>query len=108
MRRLAKSIRREADYVHEKSNFIGEMNSGAQLKGAKEAVLSLRERPKVGKKMVKVGTAMVLSPDPFCDLPGGVLIASGLAMAKYRDAAGLADIRPNMRKMMKDFESGII
>jgi hypothetical protein len=108
MRRLAKSIQREANYVHEKSGFISEMKSGAQLSGAKDAVQTLRERPRVGKKMVKVGTAMVLSPDPFCDLPGGVLIASGLAMAKYRDAAGLADIKPNMRKMMKDFESGIL
>jgi hypothetical protein len=108
MRRLAKSIQKEAKYVDEKSAFMNEMKAGSHLRDAKEAVLTLRERPKVGKRLVKVGAALLLSPDPFGDVPGGVLIASGLAMAKYRDAAGLADIKPNIRKMFKDFESGTI
>ncbi len=106
MRKLAKSIQKEAKYVHERSGFMSEMKSGSQLSGARDAVLTLRERPKVGKRLVKVGAAMVLSPDPFCDVPGGILIASGLAMVKYRDPAGIADIKPNIRKILKDFESG--
>jgi hypothetical protein len=108
MRRLAKSIQKEAKYVHEKSSFMSNVKSGSQLSDARDAVLTLRERPKVGKRLVKVGAVLVLSPDPFGDIPGGVLIASGLAMAKYRDAAGLADIKPNIRRMLKDFESGIL
>ena len=85
---------------------MSDVKSGSQLNDARDAVLTLKERPKVGKRMVKVGALLVLSPDPFGDIPGGVLIASGLAMAKYRDSAGLADIKPNIRKMLKDFESG--
>jgi hypothetical protein len=108
MRRLAKSIQKEAKYVHEKSSFMNNVKSGSQLSDARDAVLTLRERPKVGKRLVKVGAVLVLSPDPFGDIPGGVLIASGLAMAKYRDAAGLADIKPNIRRMLRDFESGIL
>jgi hypothetical protein len=106
MRRLAKSIQKEAKYVHERSRFMSDMNSASQLSDVREAVLTLKERPKVGKRLVKVGAALVLSPEPFGDIPGGVLIASGLAMAKYRDPAGIADIKPNIRKILKDFESG--
>jgi hypothetical protein len=106
MRRLAMSIQKEAKYVQEKTGFMNDVKSGSQLADARDAVLALRERPKVGKRMVKVGAALVLSPEPFGDIPGGILIASGLAMAKYRDSAGLGDIKPNIRKLMKDFESG--
>ncbi len=85
---------------------MSEIESGSRLSDARDAVLTLRERPKVGKRLVKVGAVLALSPDPFGDIPGGVLIASGLAMAKYRDQAGIADIKPNIRKILKEFESG--
>jgi hypothetical protein len=108
MRRLAKTIKEDAKYVHEKSNFMTEVKSGSELDGAKDAVSAIKERPKVGKKMMKIGTAMLLSPDPFGDVPGSILIASGLAMRKYRDPASLADIRLNLRKVMHDFEQGAL
>ena len=102
------NIQKEAKYLHDKSIFMSDVKSCSQLSDARDAVLTLRERPKVGKRLVKVGAAMVLSPDPFGDVPGGVLIASGLAMAKYRDPTSIADINSNIRKILKDLELGTI
>ena len=108
MRRIAKIVKDDAKYVGERSKFHGDMRSESQLTDAKGAIMELKARPKVGKKLVKVGTALVLAPEPFGAIPGSILIASGLAMSRYRDPISLADIEPNLRKMLKDFESGTV
>ena len=108
MRRLAASIKEGASYAKERSDFAWQVKNGARLDKAHGAMVDLRERPKVGRKMVKIGTAMVLTPEPFGDIPGGILILGGLAMAKYRDPTGLADLKPNLRKFFSEFELGSV
>jgi hypothetical protein len=108
MRRLAETVKKDAKYAHEKSEFIRDLKTDKHLGGAREEMVRLKERPKVGRKMVKIGTAMVLAPEPFGDIPGGILIAGGLAFTKYRDPISIADIKPNLKKLFRDFESTTI
>jgi hypothetical protein len=106
MRRLAKTIREDAKYVSERSDFNVEVRSGSSLHEAKFAVAELKERPKVGAKLVKVGAAVLLSPDPFSDVPGGIILATGLTMRRYCDQASMRDIKASLKSMIREFESG--
>ncbi|HVP22630.1 MAG TPA: hypothetical protein VMS77_01810 [Conexivisphaerales archaeon] len=108
MRRLAKSVHQEARYAKEKSSFLREVKRGTDLGATRGPILDLREKPKVGSKLIRAGAALVLSPEPFGDIPGGIMIASGLAMKKYGDATAIADIKPNIRKLLEGFERGCL
>jgi hypothetical protein len=108
MHTLAKSFNEEAKCANDRACFMKEVKSGSQLGYTKEAFKTLKERPKVGKKLVRIGTALVLSPDPFCDLPGGLIVVTGLAMAKFREPSAISDVKPAIKRMLGDLQSGAL
>jgi hypothetical protein len=105
MRRTAKRIREGAALVDERTQFAETIKDESSLSAARKALKEVGEKPKLGKKLVKLGTVVLLSPDPISDLPGGLLLASGLALSRYGDPVSIRDIKPTLRKMLKDFET---
>jgi hypothetical protein len=105
MRRVAEKVRKSAEYLYERRRFLEEFEGQLTLRPDPTLMDVVKEKPKVGGKLVRLGTAVILLPDPFSDVPGGLLLASGIAISKYADALSLKDIKPNLKRALHNIGS---
>ena len=105
MKKEARKITEGARYASERDGFRKSISNNTTIKPALESLNDIGDKPKIGKKLIKAGTAIILFPDPFSDLPGSIVLASGLALSKYGDPVGIKDIKTNLKNTLRFIDS---
>jgi len=70
----------------------------------KEKLRSVVSPPDVSRSLKKAGAALMMSPDPFTDVPAAALIGIGLAMSSRRPLS-LESLVLETRRLSRDMQS---
>ena len=103
VRKASDSAKRRATLYTDMSKFDG--------KGAARSMRSLQKAPSPGKKMQKIGMALVLAPEPVTTPIGIALMAAGTILEKKYNGATIHDIGHETKhtiSAMNDFKRTIM
>jgi len=102
IRKASDSAKRRASLYADMSKFDG--------KSTAESLRCTRKAPSPGKKMQKIGVALVLAPEPVTTPIGISLMAAGTIISKKYNGATINDIgheTKNAISTMNDFKSAV-
>ncbi len=93
--------RREAMLLKERANLLAtRISLPKSTEATKLAKGAVKERSNIGKNMQRVGTALVIIPDPITGAAGVPLLAVGKAL-QLRQGTNIAETYQEFNKTMK-------
>ena len=103
LRKVSDSAKRRASLYTDMSKFDG--------KSTAQSLRCTRRAPSPGKKMQKIGVALVLAPEPVTTPIGIVLMVSGTILEKKYNGATIHDIGHETKRTIStinDFKSTVM
>ncbi|MCL4435365.1 MAG: hypothetical protein M1503_05775 [Thaumarchaeota archaeon] len=100
MKETAKKIRSISQNVEDHAKFLSEtkIDAGSLKKPLQDTIKSRAP----GDRLLKAGFALtVFSPDPFTDVIGIPMMATGYALKKTRSCIGIKDITVELNENLK-------
>lgn len=103
LRKASDSAKRRASLYTDMTKFDG--------KSTAQSLRCTRRAPSPGKKMQKIGIALVLAPEPVTTPIGAVLMAAGTILEKKYNGATIHDIGHETKRTistMNDFKNTVM
>ena len=103
-------VRKATDSVKRRASLYSDM-SKIDDKGTARSMRSLQKAPSPGKKMQKIGVALLLAPEPVTTPIGLALMGAGTILNKKYNGATIHDIgheTKNTISTINDFKSSVM
>lgn len=103
-------VRKASDSVKRRASLYSDM-SKIDDKGTARSMRSLQKAPSPGKKMQKIGVALLLAPEPVTTPIGLALMGAGTILNKKYNGATIHDIgheTKNTISTINDFKSSVM
>jgi hypothetical protein len=94
-------IKKVSDSLHRRAKIYSELGK-IDDRGTARALGALQRAPSPGKKMVKIGFIMLLSPDPFSTPFAVPMIIAGKYLEKVYNGATIKDIGEETKNFHSD------
>jgi len=100
MKETAKKIRAISQTVEDHAKFLSETK--IDISSLKKPLQDTMKSRTPGERLIKAGFALtVFSPDPFTDVIGIPMMATGYALKKTRSCIGIKDITIELNENLK-------
>ncbi|MDG6940204.1 MAG: hypothetical protein JRN39_07375 [Nitrososphaerota archaeon] len=86
-------------HVRRRLGAAKDLRAATDMGDVRTSVGRLKGGGKLGRKLTKAGMALIAIPDPVTDVPGAVMVASGLAISRLKDSASLSDIQQEVKRI---------
>lgn len=103
-------VRKASDSVKRRASLYSDM-SKIDDKGTARSMRSLQKAPSPGKKMQKIGVALLLAPEPVTTPIGLALMGAGTILNKKYNGATIHDIGHETKRTIStisDFKSSVM
>ena len=103
-------VRKASDSVKRRASLYSDM-SNIDDKGTARSMRSLQKAPSPGKKMQKIGVALLLAPEPVTTPIGLALMGAGTILNKKYNGATIHDIGHETKSTIStinDFKSSVM
>ncbi len=97
-------IKKVRDSLHRRAKIYSELGK-MDDRGTARALGALQRAPAPGKKMVKIGFIMLLSPDPFSTPFGVPMIIAGKYLERVYNGATIKDVGQETKNFHQDMSN---
>jgi hypothetical protein len=106
LKKRARAVDSLAHSFRNRQRFISEVKiESGSIKGP---IRRTTHVPSFNKAMIGLGVALIISPEPFSDLPGMALIAIGRAMGRFYSGNSIKDVLPEFDRIIKGIKESDI
>lgn len=99
--KLAKAV---ADSYVRRSNDTVQFASAVASPATNRALRDVVKPPKPAGSLRKIGTLLILAPDPVSFIPGVAMVGASFVM-KRREPAGLEDLAKETSRVLRELQS---
>ncbi|MGQ9718662.1 MAG: hypothetical protein ACUVWK_02265 [Nitrososphaerales archaeon] len=99
LRKRARTVDSLAHSLENRQRYISEVK--IETGSIRRPIRRTTNVSSLNKAMMGIGVALIMSPDPFSDLPGMALIAIGRAMGRFHSSNSIKDALPEFDRMLR-------